>query len=58
MLGFCKLAGAEFMADPEPPTSRCYMSVTWCSTDKFLLMQSWTNGEAAALPVRRASYVL
>ena len=48
MRDFCKLAGAEFRADPEPATSRCYQSVIWCSTDKFLLMMSWTNGAAAA----------
>jgi hypothetical protein len=57
VIGFCKLAGAEFMADPEPVTSRCYKSVTWCMTDKFLLMQSWTNGASAASAMRRASWM-
>jgi len=32
-------------SDPEPVTSKRYHSVTWCSTDRFLLMHSWTNGE-------------
>ncbi len=42
---FCKLAGAELLSDPEPVSSKRYRSVTWCSTDSFLLMDSWSNGE-------------
>ena len=43
---FCKLAKADLQSDPEPitETGKRYRSVTWCSSDKFLLMQSWTNG--------------
>ena len=41
----CELAEAEVKADPEPVTSKRYRSVSWCSTDKFLLMHSWTNGD-------------
>ena len=40
----CVLAGAELQSDPEPQRSTRYQSVSWCSTDKFLIMQSWTNG--------------
>jgi len=41
----CGLIGAELLSDPEPVTSKRYRSVTWCSTDRVLLMDSWSNGE-------------
>ena len=49
---FCKLAHATLESEPESPGSKRYKSVTWCMTDRFLLMHSWTNGAAAATALR------
>ena len=45
MDNFCNLARGNLESDPEPVTSKRYQSVTWCTTDKALMMHSWTNGE-------------
>ena len=43
----CNHAGATTLAEPGPQPSQAlrYVSTAWCSTPKFLLVHSWTNGE-------------
>ena len=47
MLGsICFQAGAKIRAEPgpEPDRMKRYVSTSWCSTPRFLLLHSWTNG--------------
>ncbi len=46
----CGQAGAKVLSEPgpEPIADLRYLSTSWCSTPRLLLLHSWPNGE----PVR------